>query len=465
MGTLEMHTIDDWFQQAVQFHECGNLAQAEGIYREILRIYPAHSNALNNLGLALQARGKIDGAIDCYRRALSVDPVHVNAHNNLGGLLSRHGDIGEAIQCYRHALRIEPSHADANNNLGIALYNEGQLDEAALCFDRAIANNSHHAKARWNRANLRLLRGDYAGAWPDYEQRWSQAGLRPPAFAQPRWDGSPLNGKTILIYAEQGLGDTIQFARFIPHVKELGGRVILACQPALLRVLKNLDSIAEMLPFDRMGSAAFDTVNRSFDAHAPLQSLAGILGITVATVPNKAPYLKSDAALIAKWRSALEFVTGFRIGIVWQGNPDQWDDRTRSVPLAAFSPLAQIRGVSLISLQVGPGIDQLVNAPFPIIDLGCRFDRDSFHDLAAVLPNLNLVITVCTSVAHLAGAIGFSAWVALKTVPYWCWMLDRTESHWYPTLRLFRQTKQGHWDSIFQQMAAQVPQFLNHQSP
>ena len=198
----------------------------------------------------------------------------------------------------------------------------------------------------------------------------------------------------------------------------------------------------------------------SFDVHIPLMSLAGIFETTLATLPNKVPYLQADPDLVERWRVELAVLNGIKVGIVWQGNPQQEDDRHRSVPLAQFESLAKVPGVKLVSLQVGPGREQLARVPFPVMDLGGRFDPCSLADLAAVLPNLDLMVTVCTAPAHLAGAMGVPAWVALKSAAYWCWLLDRSDSPWYPSLRLFRQKRLGDWGEVFAQMAEELSQWV-----
>lgn len=227
---------------------------------------------------------------------------------------------------------------------------------------------------------------------------------------------------------------------------------MLECQPALQEILATVAGIDQLVvPGDRLPP---------FDVQIPLMSLASVLGTTLETIPGPYPYLRPDTEHHRHWRGLLSTLPGFKIGIVWQGNKAQSDDRYRSVPLSQFAPLARIPGVKLFGLQVGPGHEQLADALFPVTDLGSRFDPASLSDLAAVLPNLDLVVTVCSAVAHLAGTLGLPAWVALRHVPYWCWSLAGTASPWYPTLRLFRQSRPCDWDAVFESIAAAVRQKL-----
>ena len=292
-----------------------------------------------------------------------------------------------------------------------------------------------------------LLQGDFEQGWPEYEWRLlsrsghSQASL-PATAAQ---DGSPLAGRTLLLHAEQGLGDTLQFIRYAARVPRDGGRVIVECQPPLLRLLAGLPHIDQVVPQARAGTLP------DFDVEAPLPSLPGIFRTTLANIPADIPYLRADAGLVAHWQRELEPLSGFKVGIAWQGSPENKGDRRRSVPLARFAALAEVAGVSLCSLQVGAGTEQLAEARFAIQDLGSRFK--DFADAAAAVENMNLVVCVDTSLAHLAGAMGKPVWLALPFAPDWRWLLDRQDSPWYPSMRLFRQERPGDWDGVFARLA------------
>ena len=288
--------------------------------------------------------------------------------------------------------------------------------------------------------------GRFEQGWAGYEWRWKckEFGSLPP-FQPPLWDGSFLDGRTILVHAEQGLGDTLQFIRYVPSLHQRGGRVILMCQPPLVRLLTRSPGIERLL-------AHGDPVPE-FDVHTPLLSLPRLLGTTLESVPADVPYLEAEPQLVEAWRHRLGSYPGFKVGIVWQGNPKFRLDRLRSIPLAQFAPLARVPGVHQFSLQKGPGAEQLaaVTDRFPVTDLGRRLD--DFMDTAAVLKNLDLVISVDTAIAHLAGALGIPVWVALPFAPDWRWLMGREDSPWYPTMRLFRQTRPGQWEDVFHHIA------------
>jgi hypothetical protein len=288
--------------------------------------------------------------------------------------------------------------------------------------------------------------GRFEQGWPGYEWRWKveEFGALPPLH-QPQWDGSPLEGRTILIRTEQGLGDTLQFIRYIPLVHRRGGRVILLSQPPLTRLQACIPGVERLL-------AHGDPVPE-FDVHVPLLSLPGLLGTRLETVPADVPYLEAEPPLVEAWRHRLGSYPGFKVGIVWQGNPKYLQDRARSTCLAQFAPLARVPGVHLFSLQKGPGAEQLTARTewFPVTDLGSGLA--DFADTAAVLKHLDLVVSVDTSVAHLAGALGLPVWVALPHAADWRWLMGRDDSPWYPTMRLFRQTGPGQWEDVFRRIA------------
>jgi tetratricopeptide (TPR) repeat protein len=465
-------------------------AEAAACYREALQRQPNHANAHNNLGLALYGQGQVNEAIQCYREALRLQPNYASAFNNLGNAYQHLKQTENAADCYRQALRLNPNHANAHNNLGIVLFVQGQLDVAARsfrqalaikpqfvdalvnlggvfvaerkyddardCFQQALTIDPGHQIALWNRGLLSLQKGDLAAGWPDHENRVAMPWAMQRSFEQPRWDGSALNGKRLLVYADAGFGDTIQFARFLPLVKERGGVILFECQPALARLL------GESAGADEVLSAANPLP--PFDLQIPLLSLPLLLDITLTNLPATVPYVTVRSEAVERWHQVLHKGDGLDIGIVWQGSQNQ-DADLRSTELTYFEKLAAIDGVRLVSLQVGPGSEQLQDAAFPVTDLGGRFDRDSLEDLAAVLKNLDLVITVDTAAAHLAGALGIPVWVALSYVSCWRWLLDRSDSPWYPTMRLFRQARFGDWSELFDRIATELHGLARSQSP
>jgi tetratricopeptide (TPR) repeat protein len=444
----------------VSLRSLGKSDEAMDCFQSAIGANPGFAEAQGNLGNALNDRGQLDEAVDHYRQALRLNPNNANVHNNLGGVLQRQHLLEEAIAHYGHALRIKPHHAAAHRNLGLALQTLGNLENALAHFQQAIGIQPSMAEAHHDRALLWLLQSNFEQGWPEYEWRFNlpRRGRRP--FPKELWDGSPLEGKTILLHAEQGLGDTLHFIRYVPLVTQMGGSVIVECQPALLQVLATAPGL------DRL--VARGSPLPCFDVHAPLLSLPGIFHSTLATLPAEVPYLYAKPELVERWKRELadlaprpsSHVPGFKVGIAWQGNPEFLGDHNRSIRLAHFSRLAQVSGVQFISLQKGPGIEQLRNQESnkPILDFSNVLDEDSgpFMDTAALMKCVDLVISADTAVAHLAGALGVPVWVALPQVPDWRWLLDRDDSPWYSTMRLFRQRQPGNWEDVFVRIAANL---------
>ncbi len=388
-------------------------------------------------------------AVAHYQQALRLRPDFADAHNNLGEALREQGHLAESVARYQEALRLKPDYAEAHNNLGVTLRSKASWRKRWRSIKRLSASNPI--------TPMRTGTDRWPGSWQVISStagrvRMALAAKDFPSskrsFSQPLWDGSSLAGRTILLHAEQGLGDTIQFIRYAPLVKSSGGTVILECQPALLRLLQSCAGVDRLLA---KGSSL-----PHFDVHAPLLSLPGILGTSLSTIPAEVPYLFADANLVEHWRQELSRMRGFKIGIAWQGSLRYKADRQRSCRRAVFAPLARLEGVHLISLQKGTGAEQLADDanPFSVTDLGSDFDQASgpFMDTAAVMQQLNLVVSVDTAVAHCAGALGVPVWVALPFAPHWTWMLQRDDSPWYPTMRLFRQKQWGDWDEVFQRI-------------
>ena len=422
------------------------LDEAVARYQQALRLKPDYLDAHLNLGIVLAKQDKLDEAVASFQQTRRLKPDSPDAHYNLGIVLEKQDKLDEAMARYQQALRLKPDYPDAHNNLGIVLGKQGRLDEAVACYQQALRLKPDYPEAHWNRSLAWLLMGRFEQGWAGYEWRWKckEFGSLPP-FHPPLWDGSPLDGRTILVHAEQGLGDTLQFIRYVPMVHQRGGRVILVCQPPLIRLLTRSPGIERLL--------VHGDPLPEFDVHTPLLSLPRLLGTTLESVPADVPYLDAEPQLVAAWRQRLGSYPGFKVGIVWQGNPKFRLDRLRSAPLTEFAPLARVPGVHLFSLQKGPGAEQLapLTDRFPVTDLGSNLD--DFVDAAAVLKNLDLVISVDTAIAHLAGALGIPVWVALPFAPDWRWLMGREDSPWYPTMRLFRQTRPGQWEDVFHHIA------------
>lgn len=449
---LDPEHFYSWFNLGAALLELGPLERAEECLRQSLLLRPGWPEAHHNLGFVFAKQGRTEEAIAEYRKALAVRPENAETLNNLGTVLFDlgAGDVVAAIACYESALRLEPEHRNALLNQGNALATVGRIDAAIDRFTQLIALEPQHSNAHFNRAVLWLKQGNFAQGWPEYEWRVTQGGVRPRGFEVPRWDGSPLQGRTILLYAEQGLGDTLQFIRYAPLVREQGGRVVVECQAAVRALLETAPGIDELVVVgDRLPA---------FDVESPLMSLPGIFKTTLDKVPAPVPYLAAEQARSDEWRRLISTDGArLRIGIAWQGSKVNQDDQFRSMRLAEFEPLARLDGVRLYSLQKEPGAEQIdeFRDVWPMEDLRARLDVDiPFADTAALMESLDLVVTSDTSIAHLAGALGRPVWVALQSDCDHRWLLDPSDTPWYPTMRLFRQPARGKWSEVFAEIAA-----------
>ena len=449
------------YRQALQLHpdlaeahyNLGNLrlaadrpAEAERDYRAAIRLRPDQPVWHYNLGNTLRALFRAEDAVACYRAALSHKPDYPEALNNLGNALRDLDRPAAAEACYRDALRVQPGFIDAQANLAVLLGTGDRYDEAEQACRAVLRLAPDHAVAQANLGALLLRAGRLMEAWPHYEARWRigpSIGLRPRDFVQPRWTGEPLDGRVLLIHAEQGFGDTIQFCRYVAMAAQRG-RVVLEVQPPLLRLLSDLPGIERIV-------AAGDPLPE-FDLHCPLLSLPGVFGTALDTIPGVVPYLAAKSSATAAWRDRLAALPGLRIGLAWAGNPArhvamaQAVDRRRSITLEHLAPLADIEGVSFVSLQKGEAAGQV--RPSGLVLHDWTDELDDFADTAALVEGLDLVISVDTAVAHLAGALGKPVWLLNRYDTCWRWLLNRDDSPWYPTLRQFRQTSLGDWDGV-----------------
>ncbi|HEY1930775.1 MAG TPA: tetratricopeptide repeat protein [Acetobacteraceae bacterium] len=471
--------------------ELGRVADAEAAFRRAVAVQPGSAEARDNLATAMSQLGRpgeaaalpmpppepesLEAAIALrpddveLRRsfaqhlqslgrfaeaeaeltvALSLAPDVAVVHADLGWVLRRQDRLDEALVLLLAAAERWPDDARVLNSLAIAVLNAGRVEEALALLERAAACDPDDAEVQHNRAMALLRLGRFAEGWDAYEWRWRMGQGRPVhrVLPQPLWAGEPLDGRAILLHAEQGLGDTLQFLRYVPLVAGRGGRVVLEVPAALGRLAARLPGVAELV-------WAGDPLP-PFDLHCPLLSLPRAFGTTVATIPS-APYLTADPGLVAAWRERLGG-TGLRVGLVWAGRPEHWDDARRSLPFGALAPLWAVPGVRWFSLQVGPRAADLASAPSGVMmDLAPMLV--DFADTAAVLIALDLLVCVDTAVAHLAGALGRPAWLLLPHAADWRWMREADRTPWYPSLRLFRQVAPGAWDDVVGRVVAFPP--------
>ncbi len=437
-----------WYMLGAIGQVRGRIEESVANYREALRLSPDFPEACNNLGVALHALRRGEEAIDVLRRALALRPDYAEAHNNLGNALHERGELDEAAASYRRAISLNPGYAEAHHNLGNALRSARNMAEAIASYDRAVELTPDRAIVHLSRSMALLEMEDYRRGWPEYEWRLKCSQFALSRYTQPLWDGSPLDGRTILLHSDAGLGDAIQFIRYAPMVRQRCGRVIVACAAPLARILATCAGVDLLV----VAGAPLP----EFDVYAPLMSLPGIFGTDATSIPADVPYLSADPELVRARVEQLPASDEFCIGIAWQGNPAYSRDHLRSIPLERFEPVARRPDVMLLSMQKGHGREQIAGLAgrFAVVDMGG--DLDDLMDAAALMTALDLVIVSDTSLAHLAGALGVPVWVALPFAPDWRWMSGRDDSPWYPTMRLFRQRRWGDWGEVFERIAGEL---------
>ena len=506
------------------FRDQGRLEEAAAMHRRAIGLKPDYAEAHHNLGLVLRSQEKLDEAVAAYRRALQIKPDFTAArnslckalidqkqfdeaetllksmpeedessiearlqmaeklrgggrldeaaaclekvlqfksdlaaaHHNLGLVRFAKGELDRAVTSYRRSLQIKPDFAEAHNNLAIALQTQSDFPEALKHIEIALRIQPDFAVAHLNRSVAWLRMGQFRRGWQEFEWRRLCEDHRLPRLPAPLWDGEPLPDGTILLHAEQGLGDTMQFVRYAPIVRQRCGKLILQCQKPLQQLLAQCRGIDQLVVRGEKPPP--------FDAHAPLMSLPLILGTTLETVPAEVPYVSVEEQLVSRWRERLDAHRGFKVGIAWQGSTHYNADNYRSIPLRHFAPLAEVAGVQLFSLQTGEGSEQLAElaGEFPVTDFGPEFDRTSgpFMDTAAVMKSLDLVISSDTAIVHLAGALGVPVWMMLTSSADWRWLDRRSDSPWYPTMRLFRQTRLDDWNELFDRAAGELAEVV-----
>ncbi|MGD0387445.1 MAG: tetratricopeptide repeat protein, partial [Tepidisphaeraceae bacterium] len=428
--------------------EKGEFDEAITVCRQAIRLKADFAEAHNNLGNALTGKKQLDAAIASLREAIRLKPDFAEAYNNLGNALRGKEQLDEAITAYRQAVGLRPDFAEAHINLGV-LTEMGQLDEAIAAYRRAIAINPNLPEAHKNLALALLAQGNFQQGWEEYEWRWKCKDVSSPrgALTEPQWDGRPLEDRILLLHAEQGLGDALQFIRYVPLVEQRGGKIIVECQAELQRLFQTIAGRCQIVARGQPLPA--------FDLQCPLLSLPRVFGTTLANVPKDVPYLQANAEDAGRWQHRLaEQSPIVKVGLAWAGRPTHQNDRNRSMKLACLAPLGQLRSARFFSLQKGEAAAEARTPPPGMELVDWTQELKDFADTAALIANLDLVIAVDTAVAHLAGAMGKPTWILLPFAPDWRWLLNREDSPWYPTMRLFRQPARCSWGPAVEKIAA-----------
>ncbi|HXW26236.1 MAG TPA: tetratricopeptide repeat protein, partial [Xanthobacteraceae bacterium] len=402
---------------------------------------PASATFLRDLAIMLHSARRFDEALETIRRAIAINAEDAAAHNAMGATLAELGRPAEAIDAFRRALELKPDYHECWANIAHSQQALLKLDEAAESYRRALGIRYDYVEGQVSAAMLALLRGDYPNGFTQFEWRWRLKIMTPRDFKQPAWQGEPLNGKTILLHAEQGFGDTLQCLRFVPEVAARGGRLLLELPPPLTQLATSLDGGGEIVPQGR--------TLPHFDVHCAFMSLPRVLGVILDNLPaRRVPYLRAEPAAVERWARRLAGTgSGLRVGLAWAGNPKHAADSRRSIPVERLADLVRVPGVRFYSLQVGERAQDLALLPAGrVVDLSGELT--TFAETAAALANLDLVVTVDTALGHLAGAIGRPCWTLLAFSPDWRWLTERSDSPWYPSLRLFRQASPGAWDEV-----------------
>lgn len=438
----------DELKIALEKHIQGKLDEAELIYKKILTENSENSEALHLLGVIFCQKGNYTKAIDLINHAIKIVPNSPLYYNNLAMIYQTIDNEEESIKNFKKALELNPNYENAHlayYNLGVYYKDNGDFGKAVNNFTQAINLKKDFYDAIWNKGLILLLRGDFKSGLQAYESRFKKIKSSDSRFF-PKSQYQGQENKKVLVICEQGYGDNIQFIRYLQLIKERKCKIILECKKELINLFKDLaDKIIE---YDKDKVPETD-----YDCYIHLMSLPNIFNTTMENIPNKTPYLKAEEKLVRKFK---EIIKGkFKVGICWRGNPNQENDKNRSIPFDKFKQLIQIQGISFFSLQKDKRDEQISGAT----DLS--FYMNDFTDTAAILENLDLIISVDTSISHLAGALNKPVWTLLSKIPDWRYLLDRNDSIWYPSMRLFRQKKQSDWDSLMQEVSQELINIKN----
>jgi tetratricopeptide (TPR) repeat protein len=440
------------------YHRLKQPATAVEHFQRAVQIQPRMLEAYNNLGNVWQELGNLDAAIENYSQVVRLKPELAEGYYNLGSALRAQERFIEATEALQCALKLKPDYAEAYNNLGLSRKSLGDLNQAAALFSQALRIKPDLAEAHWNRSFTYLLQGNFDDGWKDYDwrfrlEKWTT--IYPFRLSKPRWDGKPAPDQRILIHDEQGLGDTIQFVRYLPLARPLCGRLIFETRDSLIPLLRGFPGIDELIGRSADGIPAAD-----FDLHMPLLRLPGLFRTTSKTIPSRVPYLFAPQEKIDLWKNRLAG-DGLKVGLVWAGRPQHANDRNRSCLIAHFHRIIAIRPIQFVGLQKGRAAAQIDDLPLQLRFRNFGGELEDFTDTAGLLHNLDLVISVDTAVAHLAGALGKPVWVLLPFIPDWRWMMNRQDSPWYPTMKLFRQKRFGDWANVIETVTEELNKLLD----
>jgi tetratricopeptide (TPR) repeat protein len=434
----------------------GQLDEAVAAYRQAIALRPNYPEAYYNLGIALQHKGEFEEAIAAFRQAIALRPNFSEAHNNLANALKERGELDEAMAACRQAIALKPDNAEAYYNLGNALAHRCDFDDAIAAYRRAVQLKPDAAHMHWNLAVLLLRTGQFVEGWDEFEWRLKdQTRNLSRNFPQPQWNGEDLAGKTLLLYTEGGYGDAFHFIRYVPQLRGRGAKIILECQPTLVRLFGGVAGIDELI--------ARGQTLPAFDFQISLLSLPRLFKMDLTNIPGSVPYLSAGPQERLRWKGRVEQDGRLNVGLVWAGSPRQTpSEELRSRRLDILAPLARTQNVRFYSLQKGRESGDARPPGMELIDF--TGELNDFGETAALIENLDLVISVDTSVAHLAGALGKRVWVLIPFLSDFRWLMDRTDSPWYPTMRLFRQKRPGDWDDVVRQVADELAAWAANRS-
>jgi len=448
------------------YQQLNKLEDARASHEKALTLAPNHADTYFNLGNVYRKQGKLDDAIGRYEKTLTLDPQFIDAQNALGCVLGMQGRPVEALACFQKVLAVKPDDFDAHNNIGSTFQCLGKPQDAIAHYQRALALRPDDARAQWHQSMLLLLLGDYANGLRLYEKRLEAAegvylthlkAIQSKLASKPRWQGESLRGKTLLVWTEQGSGDSLMMLRYVHKLLEAGVKgLVLYCGPELYRLARGFGGSVEASDMTTM------LPRPDYDYHCPIMSLPFLFGTRLETIPDTVPYLYVPADIRAKWAQRLVDTTGLRVGLAWAGSKNYARDLQRSIPPKTFEPLIGISGITFVSLQKEQPGALLTETGWPIRDW--MNECEDYLDTAALVESLDLVISVDTAVAHLAGALGKPVWLLNRFESEWRWLLERKDSPWYPTMRIFRQQALHDWDGVIRRLVVDLSQLVHSRS-